>query len=79
MKSPIVRALFIVIASAALNFVAFLINYRLLAFPFLSEEQRVVNASSVLTTTLGSFVLAAVIVAAVVHWLTPRTAAVADK
>lgn len=41
--------------STVLNFGVFLINYRVLAFPFLSEGQREQNAGQILTVTLLSF------------------------
>ena len=75
MKSPVSifrRSALVLVVSLLLNFGTFLINYRLLAFPYLSEEQRVSNASVVLTVTLSTFALCALLLASFVFWLLSR-------
>jgi hypothetical protein len=69
MRSPIVRSLAIFLSSLILNFGAFLISYRIVAFPYISEEQRVANADTVLTLCLAIFVLSALLVGGLAHWL----------
>ena len=71
---PTRYALLVFASSLLLNFGAFLWNYRRLAFPHLTEEQRVANADEVLTLTLASFVLTALLLGALTFWLVSRAA-----
>lgn len=63
------RSLAIFFSGLILNFSAFLVSYRIVAFPFLSEEQRVANADTVLTLCLAIFALSALLVGGLAHWL----------
>lgn len=69
---PALRALGLFAFSTLVNFAIFIVNYRTLAFPYLSEEQRVENADRILTLTLLTFALAAAATALLAYWFMLR-------
>ena len=54
------------------NFGVFLYSYRRLVFPYLTEEQRTLNADLIMTNTVGAFAAAAVLFGVLVYWLLSR-------
>lgn len=64
---PVAYGLLLFAAGATLNFCIFLLNYRILAFAHLSEEQRVANAEQILTVTLGTFAAASLVIAGLAY------------
>jgi hypothetical protein len=55
MKKNILTAFLISIISFVLNGAVFVLSYNKLATPFLSEEQRVLNADFIMSITVGAF------------------------
>jgi len=66
------QCVLIFVASTIANFGAFIFNYRLLAFPYLPEEQRVANADQILTTGIFVFGLAALFTVVLAYWTLGR-------
>lgn len=51
----------IIILSAALNFIIFIVSYNYLVFPYLNEEQRVENAPYIFIYILPAFILVSIV------------------
>jgi hypothetical protein len=70
------KAVFISIGVAlitfVLNFITFLVTYNKLATPYINEEQRVENASFILTATIGSFAVIAILVGVAFYFFTKK-------
>lgn len=60
MKNIIATGIISIISFIA-NFIAFTVNYNRLATPHLHEAQRAENADTIMTVTLGSFSVIAVL------------------
>lgn len=71
-RSPVMSAICVAVASLVLNGFLFVYFYNHLATPFITEEQRVSNADTIMTAVLGSFVGAAIIVGVVGYLLNNR-------
>lgn len=52
----------IIILSAALNFMIFIVSYNYLVFPYLHEEQRVENAPYIFIYILPAFILVSIVI-----------------
>jgi hypothetical protein len=66
-KKAIVLATIISILSFLSNFFVFVYGYDRLAVPFLSEEQRVTNASFIMSVVLGAFAGSAIVLGVVLY------------
>lgn len=60
-RRNILSACCISIASFILNGAVFVITYNRLATPFLTEEQRVLNADFIMSVTAGAFAIVAIL------------------
>ena len=66
-KINILIACCIAIASFTLNGAVFVISYNRLATPFLTEEQRVLNADIIMSLTAGAFAIVAILIGFIVY------------
>ena len=57
------------IVSCILNFAVFVITYNRLATPFLTEEQRVLNADFIMSITVGAFTVIAILTGSAIYWV----------
>jgi hypothetical protein len=71
-KAKLLLPLLISLLSFSANIVAFLHSYRSLAFPFLSEEQRVANADFIMTISISAFAAAAIFTGVLLFWALSR-------
>ena len=60
-KKNILTVVCISIVSFTLNFIVFVMTYNRLATPFITEEQRVLNADFIMSVTVGAFAIVAVL------------------
>lgn len=68
-KKAIIISTLVSIFSFVANFSVFVLGYRYLAFPFLSEEQRVINADFIMNIIVGAFALLAILLGFTVYWV----------
>ncbi len=66
-KAAIIACIIFLLCFAA-NFAVFVYGYNHLATPFLSEEQRVSNASFIMSAIVGAFAMIALLLGVVVYW-----------
>jgi hypothetical protein len=59
------------LVSFVLNFAVFVMTYNRLATPFITEEQRVLNANFIMSITVGAFAIVAVLTG-IAMWLILR-------
>lgn len=68
-----IRAAILVAVAFSLNFGIFIYSYRILAFPYLHESQRMENAPLIFSYVLAGFLISAAITSAFAHLLHKRT------
>ena len=68
-KKRLMRVLFLVIALFFAHAVVFVAAYNYLATPYITEEQRVINARHIIFIVLPAFAGVSVIFGALTYWL----------
>jgi hypothetical protein len=68
-QKALVVATFVSLASFAGNGAVFVFSYSRLAFPFLTEEQRVANAEFIMSVTVGAYAAVAALTGILIYWL----------
>jgi len=71
-KKGILTSLFIAIFSFILNGAVFVFSYNKLATPFLTEEQRVLNADFIMSITAGSFAVVSIVIGIMIYFVTRK-------
>ena len=72
MKKRIIVSILLAIFSFVLNGAVFVFSYNKLATPFLTEEQRVLNADFIMSVTTGSFAVVSIIIGILIFIVTRK-------
>ena len=72
MKKRIIISIFLAIFSFVLNIAVFVFCYNKLATPFLTEEQRALNADFIMSVTTGSFAVVSIIIGVLIFFVTKK-------